>query len=106
MGLIFGLLLFASTPVYATDCAVSGDPIHWIADYCMARLNTDDEIVAGECIHQELLRERSNACESSTHYKTLICEMMIPKNSSYTLDDCLADPEFRGPTVRNHGVGG
>jgi len=34
-------------------CPTEGDRIHWIADFCMAEIGTDDEIAAMDCIEKE-----------------------------------------------------
>ena len=37
-------------PAHAAACELPGEAIHWVMDYCMARLQTDDEIAASDCM--------------------------------------------------------
>lgn len=81
--------------------------IHWIADYCMSQLETDDEIAAGACIGDELDRAFATDCAAKLHYKRAMCERAIFRH--YRRDDvdsCIADQGFVGSTVRKNGVGG
>ncbi|MDP3514537.1 MAG: hypothetical protein Q8S20_17495 [Sulfuritalea sp.] len=81
--------------------------IHWIADYCMAQLETDDEIAASACIGDELGRAFADDCAAKLHYKRAMCERAIAlRYRQDDVDGCLADREFVGATVRNGGVGG
>lgn len=109
----FSLLLLgalcagAAGAAQSSRCTVPGDSIHWIADYCMASLETDDEIAAGECIGRETRRSFKTACAANTHYKKALCELSISRgHRPGSLERCLADRRFIGRTVRNRGVGG
>lgn len=102
------LLLVLSFPAGAdeTSCSIPGEPIHWVADYCMYKSETDDFENAGvqECFAQEVKREGDD-CEIKSHYKMEICKM-----ASRYFDDswekCMANESFSGSTVRDGGVGG
>jgi hypothetical protein len=94
-------LLFAGA-AHGADCPVPGEKIHWIADYCMARLGTDDEIPAMDCIMEENKKVHADACAAKRHYKRELCRLVDKEK----LERCLADPDFMGRTVRNGGVGG
>ena len=92
----------AETPV---QCSIPGDALHWQADYCLYVVGTDDIIAAGPCLEREskiLFRSR---CNEKFHYKRAICELIIKSGGrSGTIDNCVQDPTFVGPTVRNGGA--
>ena len=99
----------AATPVFAQtrECSVAGTKIHWVADYCMSKLETDDEIAASSCINVELARVFMSDCEAKFYYKKTMCQLAISrKHRQDNIKSCLADKEFKGSTVRNGGVGG
>ena len=80
---------------------------HWIADYCMSKLETDDEIAASSCIGKELKRKFRSDCAAKLHYKRAMCGLVIDgKQRGDNLESCVADKSFVGTTVRNRGVGG
>lgn len=88
------------------SCPVRGETIQWIADYCMFRLETDDEIAAGDCIADEIKTRFKNDCVAKTHYKRALCELTIRAEAAQgPVERCLADGSFMGNTVRNGGVG-
>ncbi len=90
-----------------TVCLAPGEPIQWRADYCMLRMGTDDEIPVSGCIAAEGRRRFPNPCAANTHFKKRMCELMIRAGTrAGTLDGCVRDPDFKGRTVRNGGVGG
>lgn len=74
--------LLAALPAWANaqaKCAAEGEPVQWIADYCM----------------------------SNTHFKTLMCEEVIRNGTRPgPAERCVADPRFKGRTVERGGVGG
>jgi hypothetical protein len=91
----------------AAGCPIPGEPLHWIADYCMARNQSDDEIVATPCIEEERKRRFASACEAKRHYKRQLCRNAIRYETRRdSVEACLADRQFVGPTVRGGGVGG
>jgi hypothetical protein len=99
----------AATPVLAQtrECSVAGTKIHWIADSCMSKLETDDEIAASSCINVELERVFTSDCVAKFYYKKTMCQLAISrKQRQDDINSCLADKEFKGSTVRNEGVGG
>lgn len=104
-----GLALLACTAgaAAADPCPAPGEPLHWIADYCMLTLETDDEIAASACIEQESRRRFRSACAGNTHFKKSMCEVTIRSGTrSGTVDQCVRDPSFKGRTVERGGVGG
>lgn len=90
----------------ASICPVQGETIHWIADYCMATIGTDDEIAASDCISgQGGIRFRSD-CAARMHFKRALCELSVERRTyDGTVKACTDDPGFVGETVRNGGVG-
>lgn len=81
--------------------------MHWIADYCMAKLQTDDEIPASECIAKESGHKFQSDCAAKIRYKRAMCRTAIAdKRHRGPLSACVRDPAFVGHTVRNGGVGG
>jgi len=101
--------LSAASPSAAgpSECPVAGEKIHWIADYCMALLETDDEVPASPCIAEELGKASTSDCATKLHYKRALCERSIRLGQrADAVDSCLVDPDFVGATVRKGGVGG
>lgn len=88
-------------------CPVEGEPIQWVADYCMLKLQTDDEIAASACIEEEGGRRFADACASNQYFKAAMCEMLVQAGTRRgTVEACVRDPSFRGRTVAADGVGG
>lgn len=105
--LVWTLLASPAAAVAAGRCLAPGEPLHWIADYCMLTLETDDEIAASSCVEQEGKRRSRSACASNTHFKKRMCEVMVRSGTrSGTVDQCVRDPSFMGRTVERGGVGG
>lgn len=101
--------LSAATSVVAepSECRIPGTKIHWVADYCMSKLETDDEIAASSCIGEEVKRAFMTDCAAKLHYKRMMCALAISRNQRQDdIDSCLADNDFVGATVRKGGVGG
>ena len=104
--LTLALLTAVSLTDAATSCLAPGEPVQWRADYCMLKMETDDEIAVSGCIEEEGKRRFPNSCASNTHFKKRMCELMIQDGTKAgTLDRCMKDPTFMGRTVRNGGVG-
>jgi hypothetical protein len=100
-------LLASPAAVAAGRCPAPGEPLHWLVDYCMLTLETDDEIAASSCIEQEGRRRSRGACASNTHFKKRMCEVMVRSGTrSGTVEQCVRDPSFKGRTVERGGVGG
>jgi hypothetical protein len=90
----------------ASRC-LPGEKIHWIADYCMASLETDDEIAASECISRHLKRKFAGDCAAKKHFKSRMCQLARQRGQRHdSVAACVADTRFVGSTVRNGGVGG
>ena len=87
-------------------CAAQGEPIQWAADYCMLKMETDDEIVVSGRIEEEMKARFPDACASNTYFKKRMCEQMIHNGTrDGTLEQCVKDPSFKGRTVEAGGVG-
>lgn len=105
--LYLALSAWASPAPAAAPCAVGGEPIHWIADYCMLKMQTDDEIAVSGCLEEESKTRFPGACASNLHFKRRMCELMIGNGTrAGTVKQCVGDPGFKGRTVRAGGVGG
>lgn len=87
------------------ECPVQGELVHWIADYCMLTLETDDEIAAGDCITKELAMASKDKCNARLHYKSVMCGIVVARDGGGTIEQCVADRSFVGSAVRNDGVG-
>jgi hypothetical protein len=100
------LAAWASIAGAEEPCLAEGEPIQWIADYCMLKMQTDDEIAVSDCIEEERKVAFPKACASNMHFKKRMCELMI-RNGTRTgsLDRCVKDPTFKGRTVEAGGVG-
>jgi hypothetical protein len=102
------LVFWAATAVGAAEPACPpGETVQWIADHCMASLETDDEIAASDCIARGLETKFPSECAARLHFKRGLCEIVVKNGSrAGTVAACVADPAFAGSTVRNGGVGG
>lgn len=95
-----GLLWMAMLPGLAqAECAIPGKRVQWIADLCMAQLQTDDEIVASACIDAELARPATDECAALRTLKRRWCAQVEPQ----ALGRCIDDPQSVGNRVRNNG---
>jgi len=109
IGIVLASLVAAwsASAVAENRCVAAGEPIQWIADYCMLKMETDDEIAASGCIEKEGRRKFRSACASNTHFKKRMCEQMIRNGTrDGTAARCVKDPAFKGRTVGAGGVGG
>ena len=98
--------MLIGTSASAAECRVPGDRIHWIADYCMAQLKTDDEIPASACISKQSKRRFANDCAAKIYYKRQMCRLSVDRKARKgSVQSCEADSGFIGRTVRNGGVG-
>lgn len=107
--LVVMLILGARDAAVAGEasCAIPGALVHWQADYCMVKAETDDFLQADvqACFETESGRRHANECQAKAEYKKAICERVArwpPYNGSITA--CIADPAFAGRTVREGGV--
>lgn len=104
---IGALLMHECGQAAETDaCPVQGAAIQWIADYCMFRLETDDEIAVSDCIADEIKTSFKNDCAAKAHYKRALCELtMRAQAAPGSIERCVANESFMGRTVRDGGVG-
>ena len=98
-------LLGVAVTAFAQSCP-PGDPVHWMADYCMLTHETDDEVVAMPCIIRETRVKFDSDCAAKLHYKRAMCAGLI-RNGTRTdrVEECVADPGFVGNTVKKGGIG-
>lgn len=100
--LAFGLSFAAPD----NSCPANGEAIHWVADYCMLKMETDDEIAVSACMEEERKSIFPNVCASNLHFKRRMCELMISIGTrAGTVNQCVSDPAFKGRTVEAGGVG-
>jgi hypothetical protein len=105
-GAAIALAAWALSAGAEDPCLAAGEPIHWVADYCMLKMETDDEIAVSDCIAEERKARFPNACASNTHFKKRMCEQMIRNGTrAGTIGSCVKDPAFKGRTVEAGGVG-
>ena len=82
------------------QCAAPGEPVQWVADYCMLKVETDDEIAVSGC------KPFPSACASNLHFKRNMCELVVRNGTRPgTVDQCVIDPTFKGRFVEAGGVG-
>jgi len=107
LGLLIAISAAAPASAQRRECPVEGTKTHWIVDYCMSKLETDDEIPASACIGEELKRAFKNDCAAKLYYKRAMCQQSISiRQRERSVGACVADKGFMGYTVRNKGVGG
>jgi len=100
--LAFGLSFAASE----SSCPADGEAAHWVADYCMLKMETDDEIAVSACMEEERKPIFPSDCASNLHFKRRMCELMISIGTrAGTANQCVSDPTFKGRTVEAGGVG-
>ena len=105
--LAFVWIAAISPDAAARPCIAPGEPVQWRADYCMLKMETDDEIAVSDCIESEGKRRFRNACANNTHFKTRMCALVIRNGTrAGSIEQCVKDPSFNGRTVRRGGVGG
>lgn len=85
-------------------CEIQGDTMHWIADYCMYKVGTDD-FASPEVVHCFSTENPKNpdCCANRKKFKMKICELMRSYFDGST-EKCMADKTFSGPTVRDGGI--
>jgi hypothetical protein len=106
LGVLWLGFAFVMAPAITEDCVAKGEPIQWAADYCMLKIQTDDEIAASDCIDEEMKKSSGSACDANARFKRGMCETMIRAGTrAGTVDACLLDPAFKGRTVEAGGVG-
>lgn len=88
------------------SCAAQGEPVQWVADYCMLQMETDDEIAVSGCIEEQRKKPFPTACASNLHFKRGMCETMVRNGTRPgTVEHCVKDPAFKGSVVEAGGVG-
>ena len=89
--------------IVSEDCPIPGDPLHWIADYCMSKYETGDleNPSVSNCIGSIKING-APSCEIKREYKKKLCELAVARNNA-KLDLCFAGTAITGSTVRNNG---
>ena len=86
-------------------CPIGGEAVQWQADYCLYETGTDDIIAAQPCMDRESRISFRDICAEKKHYKEKLCRRMVASGSRPgSVDDCMKDLKFSGPTVRNGGA--
>ena len=95
-----------SSQAYAAPCTVPGELVHWQADYCMNRSETDDFASPSvqRCMDKEGKRQFSDVCAAKAEYKQKLCSIAVSIGTELSQRACMKDRKFSGPTVRNGGV--
>ena len=89
----------------APACPIPGEPVQWIADYCMHVGETDDVVAASDCIERERKRRFGDACAQKRHYKQALCERIVAAgHRTGSVAACVEDPAFSGPLVERGGT--
>jgi len=72
----------------------------------MAKIGTDDEIAASDCINEQGKIVFRSTCAANLHFKRALCEVVVKNGArAGTVGGCVNDPGFVGPTVKKGGVG-
>jgi hypothetical protein len=107
LGFLWIVFALAYAPAIKDDCVVKGEPIQWAADYCMLKMQTDDEIAVADCIDAAMKKDSGSACDSTARFKRSMCEIMIQAGTrAGDVQECVDDPAFKGRTVEAGGVAG
>jgi len=107
LGVLAALAAAAARAEPAARCAAEGEPVQWVVDYCMLKMETDDEIAVSDCVEAEQKRPFADGCASNLHFKRDMCEIVIRYGTrAGTVDQCVSDPAFKGWVVEAGGVGG
>src|SRR3954465_9048167 len=105
LALALTLLTRLSLVEAATPCIAPGEPIQWVADYCMLKMETDDEIAVSGCIEAERKKTFDSACASNLHFKRRMCERLVRQGTrAGTVAQCVKDRTFKGRVVEAGGV--
>jgi hypothetical protein len=100
------IAVFPMSAGAAPECLAKGEPVQWVADYCMLKMETDDEIAVSGCIEEEMKKSFPTSCTRNLHFKKNMCEIMVRVGTRLgTVEQCVNDPAFQGRTVENDGVG-
>jgi len=106
--LLLAILLLSSLPSMASadQCAAGGAVLHWSVDYCLYLAETDDfeNEAVQSCLEKEQAFQLDNTCENRMLYKRKLCSMPAVSKAFSSVDACVEDEAFSGPTVRNGGV--
>jgi hypothetical protein len=80
--------------------------VQWIADYCAASIDSDNQSAAAACIREESRTRFDSSCVAKQHYKRELCKLLIDGGSvAGPLDRCANDPALLGRTVERDRAG-
>jgi hypothetical protein len=83
------------------DCEIPGESVKWQADYCMARMQTDDLVAAQACMDHESQLRQGEECARRRHYKREWCRQVVDQHLlQRSFAECIADPEQGGAIVK------
>lgn len=76
------------------DCPVPGVTIRWVAAYCMAVNETDDEAnpAVSDCISRTVPDPKKSECEANLQLKTKICRQT--RKTAAEVQACVKDASF------------
>jgi hypothetical protein len=99
-------LLLSGTDAAAAAACPPGEPVQWMADYCMARGETDDLEAVSPCINAASAKKFASGCAAKLHYKRLLCTALAAHAATQAhVEQCVADPDFAGPIVERNNEG-
>lgn len=98
--------LLLASPVAAAPYCPPGAPIQWLADACMAELETDDTVVASNCVavaYDQPAADR-DPCGLKRTYKSWLCATLMRSGQRRgSVEACVDDPAVQGRTVEAGG---
>jgi len=100
------LILLLAPLAHAAPCAIPGELMHWQADYCMSRSETDDFEAPSvqRCLSKEQQRKQPDSCAAKADYKQKLCAQAVANGFQPSTAACMKNRQFSGPTVRNGDV--
>lgn len=105
--ILIALLFCIVANAQTEECEIPGKAMHWVADYCMHKAETDDfqEQSVQSCFEKNHGHEVKDTCENRKMYKMKLCQHMVSMGF-YDGDaqTCFRDKEFIPTTVRNGGI--
>jgi hypothetical protein len=83
------------------DCEIPGESGQWMADYCLAAVQTDDLVAAQPCLEHERNRRHGEECATRREYKQDWCRLVVRSGAREgSFAQCIADPHAAGAIVK------
>ena len=83
------------------DCEIPGESGQWVADYCLAAVQTDDLVAAQPCIDHERNRHHGEECAMRREYKQDWCRLVVRNGArAGSFAECIGDPHAAGAIVK------